>query len=148
MRPGGSVLESSASNNGLKMKLNAAHVAVRPSMLVTVKLDNNNNFFFPGLMGSPLPTTPSTEIQMCWTTEKRDSKSPWGQQYGPLLGKHRCCNKRWTLFAGCTLLQILVTKMIMCNKSMPECCYMTLSPGEKADQQDDGKKPLLPFPFY
>ena len=28
-----------------------------------------------------------TGIQMCWTTgKKRDSKSPWGQQYGPLLG--------------------------------------------------------------
>jgi len=41
-----------------------------------------------------------------------------------------------------------VAKMIRCNESKPECCCTTLSPGEKADQQDDDRKSMLPFPFH
>jgi len=30
--------------------------------------------YFSGYGGQPIPTTPSAEKQMCWTTEKRDSE--------------------------------------------------------------------------
>jgi len=56
-----------------------------------------------------------------WNTDVLDnwkkSKSLCGQQYGPLLGNHQCCNGRWTLFPRCTLLQTLKAKMATCYKS-------------------------------
>ena len=33
-------------------------------------------FFSPGLDVLPLPTTPSTKEQVCWTTERGTTKSP------------------------------------------------------------------------